>query len=966
MGDPRQVGLFRGGAAVSELGQDAGQGSQSSPEPEPRERQSDSQRVPSPASRRPASPRASGPSRAARSGSTLPRVDETTPDQPARERPTPPPGQTTWWTRWVGGRSARGKSRSAKTADSRRRAIQRRVSEVGPACIPELLDDLSDEWVVVREAAAAGLGKLRAVEAIGPLSQLVRQDTNLDVRRVAANSLGMIADPAATGPLLDLAEERNRLAPLAIDNVVRLGKAAVPLLLKELGAESELRRQSAIDALGRIGDPAAVRPLLKLAGELTGESRQSLLEALGALGDRTALKTLAAVLEETDVGLVRAGLVGLTKLPAPEAAPQLTKLLTHPLADLRGLAATALAKAGSTRQAPLIAALMEDRQANVRVAALAALRQLGVTNHPRIREALLAGVEDDQAEVREEAAHALGELGLEEGQAGLQRLLLDDYATVRRGAAEALGILANPTSLPTFAEFFCVERDLETRLAGIRAVGRIGDPAGLTVLKPLLNAAEATVRTRTVVAMGELGGKPAVEAILPALRDGHGEVRYHAAVALGQLGDPSVLSALRLLLEDPDPFVLRGLVRALGNFQHPKARSLLESAEANLRLAEEQRRLADKSPGRDAGRPGERGPGWGGLIRALSQPRVWGVIGTSLALLLAVWIFWPRRMETPMTGEAGRGAGRPSARAGDAVVGVGIGVGESGIVVTQGGLVEQWDLATGTLKRTLLDPPEPLSLATVSPSGEWLALHELAGRLRLLQLPEGTTRHTCQLKPGRLLALKFSDDSQRLVALSAAGLVTQINPATGKFEEEGTAEGLKGAVTFCIDGDLRRLALQQPGREVMLQPLVGGRRPTLVPGSPTESVQALAFSRDRKLLAWIESSGTVRVVDLATRQTRQELQGGGTSLRRLQFSADGTRLVAGGAELVAVWDLAGGPVQKLPVGVKVGDREETLGQVDLLFLERQGDRLLGASTHGPHAKLWNLRTLQETAALVAR
>ena len=114
-----------------------------------------------------------------------------------------------WWTRMMGQRGKR--KRSAKSADSRRREIQRRVAEAGERCIPELLVDLTDDWVVVREAAAAGLGKLKAVAALGPLAERVREDTNVDVRRVAANSLGLIGDPGAVGALLDLAIERNRL-----------------------------------------------------------------------------------------------------------------------------------------------------------------------------------------------------------------------------------------------------------------------------------------------------------------------------------------------------------------------------------------------------------------------------------------------------------------------------------------------------------------------------------------------------------------------------------------------------------------------------------------------------------------------------------------------------------------------------------------------------------------------------------
>lgn len=865
-----------------------------------------------------------------------------------------------WWTRMMGQRGKR--KRSAKSADSRRREIQRRVAEAGERCIPELLVDLTDDWVVVREAAAAGLGKLKAVAALGPLAERVREDTNVDVRRVAANSLGLIGDPGAVGALLDLAIERNRLGGVALENLARLGRPAVPLLVKALADESEPRRLGAIEALGRIGDTAAVRPLLKLFPQSKGEQRQKIVESLGALGDRSAAGALAEALGEGDVGLQRAALVGLGRVSAPESVEKLTKLLTHNLAELRGLAARALAKAGASRHAVAIAGLLGDAGHEVRLAAVEALRQLGVATATRVRTGLLGALEDDHADVREAASRAVGELGLLEGLEGLCRQLHDDYAAVRRAAAEALGALGEPAGLKAFSEFFEKEGDLENRLAAIRAVGRIGDPQGLEVLKPLLEAPEATVRARTVVALGELGGGAACEAMLPALRDPSSEVRYHAAVSLGHLAEPGTLSALAVLLDDDDPFVLRGLVRATGQFQGAKAVALRASAEERLKALEVTRR--EREQGDEGGEASsERGPGgMQAVSRALANPQLLGGAIAALLLLLGGWWFWPAGKPRAIATSAElTQAG--SARRSDHLVGVGMAADGSAVVVTQSGRVELWDPATGELRKNVGGAPEPVSAAAVSSKGTLVALAEPIGRLRVLELPEGSERLSLAMRPGVISRMKFSEDGARLVSVAPDGLVKLLDLKTGKWDEEVRIEGFAEVQAWALDGDLKRVGMVRRNGDVLVQQLAAGRRAVRVPVQTEGLVTALAFGRDRRQLALVDVTQTLRLYDLTAKQIRKELRGGGPGTVRLLFSADGKRILGGGAEGVTFWDLEAESGSVVSAELKVEKRREFLEMVDLLSLDESGRWLIGGSTAGPHALVWNAQSKQVSSPL---
>ena len=71
-------------------------------------------------------------------------------------------------------------------------AIGKIVESADPRGETLLLGLIGDPWVVVREAVASGLGKLKSTTAVPDLCRLVTSDDSPQVRRIAAQSLAEI------------------------------------------------------------------------------------------------------------------------------------------------------------------------------------------------------------------------------------------------------------------------------------------------------------------------------------------------------------------------------------------------------------------------------------------------------------------------------------------------------------------------------------------------------------------------------------------------------------------------------------------------------------------------------------------------------------------------------------------------------------------------------------------------------
>ena len=352
------------------------------------------------------------------------------------------------------------------------------------------------------------------------------RDAEEDVRRAAAEALGEIGDAAA-----------------------------VPGLLAALrDADADVRREAAW-ALGRIGDAAAVPGLLAALRDADADVRWAAAAALGRIGDAAAVLGLVAALRDADERVREAAAWALRKIGDAAVVPGLLAALRDADADVREAAAWALGKIGDAAAVPGLLAALRDADADVREAAARALGEIG---DAAVVPGLLAALRDADERVREAAAAALGQIGAP-AVPGLLAALRDADWNARRAAAEALGQIKDATSVPKLLEVLDGS-EVISRYALAKVRERVSELLYRMIERVAVEDRDHYDPEKTLVQIGAL----AVPGLLAALGNADWRVRRAAAWVLGQIGAPAV-PGLLAALRDADWRVRQAAAWALRN-----------------------------------------------------------------------------------------------------------------------------------------------------------------------------------------------------------------------------------------------------------------------------------------------------------------------------------------------------------------------------------------------------------------
>lgn len=197
--------------------------------------------------------------------------------------------------------------------------------------VPDLLRVLDDRVRDVRMAAARSLGRVRAVETIGPL---VAAGVSGRVPRDVANLALLDIGPAAVPHLLDLASDPDpAIRSSALELVGLLGAAgdAEPVL-DYLTDPAAAVRMTTAGALGRLGAAEARDALMRALDDRVPAVRAAAANALGQIGGRQATEALLPVARTDTFEPARAAAEALARIdPAlviraasePDAGPHL-------------------------------------------------------------------------------------------------------------------------------------------------------------------------------------------------------------------------------------------------------------------------------------------------------------------------------------------------------------------------------------------------------------------------------------------------------------------------------------------------------------------------------------------------------------------------------------------------------------------------------------------------------------------
>src|SRR5437773_5041171 len=175
------------------------------------------------------------------------------------------------------------------------------VSDPQPEVIDGLLGALSDaENAGKRNSATEALMRIGSA-AIEPIVGRLGNETDVDVRLPLVNLLGDLRSPAGFRMLLDILGRETDIN-LASSVVSSIGKyrdaAALSHLIPVLQRDDLWLRFHAIEALGEIGDRAALPSVLPLYAEKS--LRKPVLEAIGKIADVGTVSFLLKIITEEE------------------------------------------------------------------------------------------------------------------------------------------------------------------------------------------------------------------------------------------------------------------------------------------------------------------------------------------------------------------------------------------------------------------------------------------------------------------------------------------------------------------------------------------------------------------------------------------------------------------------------------------------------------------------------------------
>jgi HEAT repeat protein len=364
----------------------------------------------------------------------------------------------------------------------------------------------------------------------GEARRLISQLAYSNKRDRATQELIRLGADAAPVLIEALQTNDQSLLPLYQQVLVKIGKPAIPALMKGLVTAHPLIRGRVAEVLGVMKDDSTVPALLDaLRGEYF-TVRAKAATALGNIGHPTVLESLLRAMNDPEAEVRKAAVIAVGRYRDPSTFDKISSiLLDDPIIDVRQAAATAL---GHTRHPDAVFFLMEAirdafwwyEREGAASDLLQAIENIGIPAVPSLIEAL----GDREGTVRKFAAAILGKIGDPRAVEELGMTVYDLHHDVSQAAAEALARFGSP------------------------AVGVLGEA---------LRHPESTVREHAVIGLGKIQDVRVAPLLIEMLHDPERTVQKQAITALGASLDSRATSALQIIASDRNDRELSALAK---------------------------------------------------------------------------------------------------------------------------------------------------------------------------------------------------------------------------------------------------------------------------------------------------------------------------------------------------------------------------------------------------------------------
>jgi HEAT repeat protein len=431
-----------------------------------------------------------------------------------------------------------------------------------PSITPRIIALLEDD--MLREPAIEVLSQIGDETAVIPLAKLLTQPdmpTSIIAQAMSAihdryDELYNEGEQVATlfrqtinAPMQNLLEALNHTPSEELPALARL----LGWLLDNTAIENTLTQL--------LGKPGAKKEVLKtlvrhgtqvgdfLMEQLEGsdmETRQTAILALGRIGDRRSVPILTRILTEDNEELIITAAEALTTIGDPKAYEPLLNLLSHPNAIVRQSAIAALNAINHPNMAERTKILLRDTNPLVRESAAKIVGYIGYQesfktlltcchdNDERVRQAaieslpyfedeciitiLTEALTQETPKIRVAAVRALGMMEPDNAVSLLQTALNDDDPWVRYFAARSLGEQNALQAWENLAQLAQTDKARQVRIAAIEALGQIGNSQVIPILTQIIESEESDLVSAAIRALGKIDHIDALQPLLVVLQ----------------------------------------------------------------------------------------------------------------------------------------------------------------------------------------------------------------------------------------------------------------------------------------------------------------------------------------------------------------------------------------------------------------------------------------------------------------
>ncbi|GAB4277520.1 MAG: hypothetical protein Kow0029_20240 [Candidatus Rifleibacteriota bacterium] len=316
--------------------------------------------------------------------------------------------------------------------------------------LPLLFKALEDPSEAIRDAAQKALANY-GEEVTDDLFALLKSDNRKLLESVAATFQRMDKEIVVSRLCRNLGKYDEHISYWIRRTLIEFKDDARPMVIQLLNSKSEEIRRQAILCLGQFGNPNDSELILPFLKDEYWPSRIAAAEALGILGDTAAVAPLLEALDDDDEDLALAAIIALGKIGDERAIPGLISTLQRESWTLKFHAIRILGEMRASRAFVDLLKLLDEDTLDLKVHII---KSLARTNHPKCYQELKARFDKEmELEPRLAYIEALAQLGNPEIIPELIKLSKpDNIWEERRLAIKGLGIIKATQAKSTVIE----------------------------------------------------------------------------------------------------------------------------------------------------------------------------------------------------------------------------------------------------------------------------------------------------------------------------------------------------------------------------------------------------------------------------------------------------------------------------------------------------------------------------------